>query len=74
MPQPSLKLLTLVKGMPNLILNFPHLVQFLLILVQKHERIGHMKGYKPVQKSNETKIQKAKKLDKGNAATPSQNP
>lgn len=33
-----------------------------------------MKGYKLAQKSNETKIQKTKKLDKRNAATPSQNP
>ena len=33
-----------------------------------------MKIHKPIQKSNETKIQKTKKLDKRNAATPSQNP
>ena len=30
--------------MPNLILNFPYLVQFLLILVQKNKRTSHIKS------------------------------
>lgn len=60
--------------MPNLILSFPHLVQFLLILIQKNKKISSMKIHGPIQKCNETKIQKAKELGKRNAATPSQRP
>ena len=46
--------------MPSLILNFPHLIQFLFILVQKNKRTSPMKIHKPIQKSDEIKIQETK--------------